>query len=72
MNNSELLEKVKKVRNNLDCCAEKLKNAQDILNESITFDDAGFKSGEIDLLRTQLYVKMIILERKIIPGVEQM
>lgn len=69
MNNEELLKKMKKVKNNLENARIQLRNAKNILNQSITFDNEGFKSEEISDLSTKLNAQINSINKKIIPKI---
>ena len=66
MNNEEVLKKMKKVKSNLENAKFQLRNAKNILNQSITFDNEGFKLEEISNLSTKLNVQINTLNNKII------
>ena len=72
MNNEEVLKKMKKVKNNLENARVQLRNAKNLLNQSITFDNEGFKSEEISNLNTKLNSQIYNLNNKIIPKINGM
>ena len=72
MNNEEVLNKMKKVKSNLENARIQLRNAKNILNQSITFDNEGFKSEEISSLSTKLNGQINTLNNKIIPKINGM
>lgn len=72
MNNEELLRKMRRIRNNLENVRDKLNSVESILNQSITFDNNGFKSDEISTLNTKLNRQINNINTKIIPEINNM
>ena len=72
MNNEEVLKKMKRVKSNLENARIQLRNAKNILNQSITFDNEGFKSEKISDLSTKLNKQVSNLNNKIIPKINNM
>ena len=72
MNDEELLRKMKKIKNNLENTKLQLRNAKNILNQSITFDNEGFKSDDISKLTTKLNKQINNINSKIIPKINNM
>lgn len=72
MNDEELLRKMKRVKNNLENTRRQLKNIKDILNQSITFNNEGFKSDDISKLNNKLNKQINNLNNKIIPKINNM
>lgn len=70
--NDELLKNMKKIKNNLENTKIQLRNAKNILNQSITFDNEGFKSDDISVLTTKLNKQINNLNNKIIPKITDM
>ena len=70
--NEELLQKMKKIKNNLENTKLQLRNAKNILNQSITFDNEGFKSDDISKITTKLNKQINNLNSKIIPKINNM
>ena len=69
MNNEEVLKKMKRIKNNLENARTQLTNAKNILNQSITFGNEGFKSETISNLNTKLNKQINNLNNKIIPKI---
>ncbi len=72
MNEEELLKKMKKIKTNLENTKIQLRNVKNILNQSITFANEGFKSDEISKLTTKLNKQINNLNSKIIPKIDNM
>ena len=72
MENEELLSKIKNVKNNLVSVKHKLKSVQDILSESITFDNKAYKSDTISNFNEKITIQINNLETKIIPKINNM
>ena len=72
MNNQDLLAKIKKIRNSLEIARKELNNAKDILNDSITFNNTGFKNGDISNLNSRLNTQIYNINNKIIPKINNM
>lgn len=65
MNNEQLLRNLIKVKNNLTTVKKELKNAECVLNQSITFNNIGFKSGVISDLNNKINVQINNINRKL-------
>lgn len=72
METEELLIKMKRVKNNLERVKSNLKSARGILNQSITFNNNGFKENNLKNLDTKLTKQINNLNSKIIPGLNKM
>lgn len=72
MNNEELLKNMKRIKNNLENVKVNLRNAQNILNQSITFNNSGFKSDEINSINRRINTQLNNLNGKIIPKIKSM
>ena len=72
MDNEELVTEMKKIRRNLENARKKLRNAQRILNENITFNNEGLKDSEIEEIITKLDNRIYNLNNKIIPKLNSM
>ena len=72
MNDEELLIKIKKVKNNLENVKKELTNVQNVLNQSITFDNDGFKSDDISKINNKINKQINNLNNKIIPKINNM
>lgn len=72
MNDEELLRKMKQVKNNLENAKRQLRNAQGILEKSITFNNDGFKSEDISKLNNRINKQVNNLNNKIIPKINNM
>lgn len=72
MDNEELVTEMKKIRRNLENARQKLRNAQRILNENITFNNEGLKDSEIEEIITKLDNRIYNLNNKIIPKLNSM
>lgn len=72
MNDEELLIKMKKVKNNLENVKKELRNVENILNQSITFDNEGFKFKDISKINNKINVQINNLNNKIISKLDSM
>lgn len=70
MNNEEISKKINQVKNNLENAKTQLRNAKNILNDSITFDNEGYKDIEIAALNTRLSKQISAINSKIIPNLD--
>ena len=61
---------MKKIKTNLENVRVHLINIKNILNQSITFDNEGFKSDEISKLTTKINKQINNLNGKIIPKID--
>ena len=72
MNDEELIIKMKKIKNNLENVKKELRNVQNTLNQSITFNNEGFKSHDISKINNKINVQINNLNNKIIPKLDSM
>ena len=72
MNNEELLRKMRKVKTNLENAKYYLGLADDILENSITFNNEGFKSQSINTASSKLNKQINNVRNKIIPKIDSM
>ena len=66
MNNQDLLVNMKKIKSNLKTVITELNNVQNILNQSITFDNVGFKSKEIKNITDKIDIQIKEIDKKMI------
>ena len=72
MNDQLLLDNIKKIKSNLELVNNNLKSVQDILNESIKFNNDGFKSNEVSIIITKVDNQINNLNSKIISNLKDM
>lgn len=72
MEKQELLLKMNKVKNNLLNVRRQLVEAQKVLNQSISFNNVGFKSTDISKLNQKIELQINSLDKRIIPEIKKM
>lgn len=72
MNDEQLLRNIKSIKNNLESTKRQLKKAQDILNQSINFNNDSFKYDDILSLNQRINKQINNLDNKIIPKINNM
>lgn len=69
---NDLLEKMKRIKRNLENARENLNLGMDLLNQSITFNDVGYKTNDVSEIREKMNVQIDNLNNKIIPKINNM
>lgn len=70
--NEELINKMERVKNNLDNAITQLDNARSILDQNITFNNQGFKHNCISNLSQRINTQIYNINNTIIPNIEQL
>lgn len=72
MNNNELTIKIQKIKRNLENIKINLRQVDNILESSITFNNEEFKSKDINTINSKLNRQINNINSKIIPEINDM
>ena len=72
MENENLLSKMNLIKNNLEDVRKKLNSAREILNDSITFNNEGFREEKILNLCEKIKYQIDSIDNDLIPKINNM